>query len=134
MEFSCNFAESAANLSKAWSILCTAAVTYLFGFSSYGLEHTAVKGLSASCVPFKWHSIWTINRVSNFTEFKTTIPLWKTLNIREHLSTYTGRQSERCFGNDIGNFQFVMVILTHVTLFWTYRKFKMESSITDRKG
>ena len=30
--------------------------------------------------------------------------------IREHLSTNTGRQSERCFGNDIGNFQFVMVM------------------------
>ena len=53
-------------------------------------ELMAVKRLSASCVPFKWHSIWTIDRVSNFTEFKTTIPLRKTLNIREHLSTNTG--------------------------------------------
>ena len=51
------------------------------------------------------------NRSSlKFTEIKTTITLSKTLNIREHLSTNTGRQSERCFGNDIGNFQFVMVI------------------------
>ena len=67
------------------------------------------------------------NRSSlDFIEFKTTIPLWKTLNIREHQSTNTGRQSERCFGNDIGSFQFVMVISTHATLFWTSRKFKME--------
>ena len=33
MEFSCNFAENAAKRSKTM-----AAVTYLFGFSSYGVE------------------------------------------------------------------------------------------------
>ena len=117
-------------VSYAWLVLLTFLASVLMILN----ELMAVKRSSASRVPFKWHSTWTIYRVSNFTEFKTTIPLRKTLNIREHLSTNTGRQSERCFGNDIGNFQFVMVILTQVTLFWTYRKFKLESSIKNGKG
>ena len=41
-------------------------------------EIMAVKRLSATCVCFEWHSIWTIDRVSSFTEFKSTLPLWKT--------------------------------------------------------
>ena len=105
MEFSCHFAESVAKLSKtrvsyAWLLLLTLLASVLMVLNKL----MAVKRLSALCVPFKWHSIWTIDRISNFTEFKTTIPLRKTLNLRQHLCTNTGRQSERCFGNDIGSF------------------------------
>ena len=129
-------------LQKAWRSLVNLEVSYawlvlltFFGFSSFGLQWT-YGGKKIVCFMRAFQMTFDLNNRSSldFIEFKTTIPLWKTLNIREHQSTNTGRQSERCFGNDIGNFQFVMVILTHVTLFWTYRKFKMESSITDRKG
>ena len=76
--------------------------------------------MSASCLHLKWYSIWTVDQVSNFNEFKTTIPLGKTLNIKEHPNTNIGRQNEWCFAKDIENSQFV-------TLSQTYRKFKIES-------
>ena len=64
-------------VSYAWLVLLTFLASVLMVLN----ELMAVKRLSASCMPFKWHSTWTIYRVSNFTEFKTTTPLWKTLNI-----------------------------------------------------
>ena len=54
MDFSCNFAESAAKLSEtqvsyAWLLLLTFLASVLMVLN----ELTAVKRLSASCVPFK---------------------------------------------------------------------------------
>ena len=102
--------------------LCPAAVTCLFGFSSYDVnELMAVKKIVCFMRAFQID-----------IRFEQSIESWISLNSKqpflwEKLYMYIGRQNERCFGNDIENFQFV-------TFFQAYRKFKMESLIADRKG
>jgi len=58
-----------------------AAVTYLFGFGSYGVEHTygGEKVIACYMHAFQMRLILTINPVLNFAEFRTTLPLQKNL-------------------------------------------------------